>query len=579
MLYHKDLRQSFVARVRARERGKGNSTCHLADAMNSTGDIWHVDYTQKRLEQAAQGWSSIALVFSVNCCMFAVACVLFRLSRSSRTSLFFMGATNSNFAAYPFNQPHMTEWQHFVAFLSTPNDVSSLQQAVGDEGAFYLTFQVYALKMVLAMTAFAFLVLIPTYVLCAPTSLAAFSTMTIRAVPDKSPLLWVSVASCYVFSAMYAIFLTQLGYLCNNKDPTNTNLLCMIPSELSAKTVLVDAGAPKCMSPERTFYLLDQVPIIFPGLISHVAVVYDLTEYKRSHTIRIANENAVDRLTLLLTRKHRGALPWYVHLFHEPRSYLSTTSLASQIQSLQRDIDKRHSHEIRSIQSILTTHRGTGRVFIIFNDPKAKARFVRKIQRRSTTHLVARTPKQHHATLRQKIHELSLLSWHLELAPEPDDLDWHFISYHRAKRTALTALIYTFLTVFIVLFTSPLAVTSAIASGTYAGAIAATSTHASMFALVIYQCAMAGFFLVRGTWHQIAAVVALLVVSSVFMLWQYIRDKGQLYRAVGQPYKPEQTMLLSPNSKCVDMYRDPVLRVLDATTRTQSERYGSIVLP
>ncbi|ETV86592.1 hypothetical protein, variant 2 [Aphanomyces astaci] len=434
--------------------------------MNSTGDIWHVDYTQKRLEQAAQGWSSIALVFSVNCCMFAVACVLFRLSRSSRTSLFFMGATNSNFAAYPFNQPHMTEWQHFVAFLSTPNDVSSLQQAVGDEGAFYLTFQVYALKMVLAMTAFAFLVLIPTYVLCAPTSLAAFSTMTIRAVPDKSPLLWVSVASCYVFSAMYAIFLTQLGYLCNNKDPTNTNLLCMIPSELSAKTVLVDAGAPKCMSPERTFYLLDQ---IFPGLISHVAVVYDLTEYKRSHTIRIANENTVDRLTLLLTRKHRGTLPWYVHLFHEPRSYLSTTSLASQIQSLQRDIDKRHSHEIRSIQSILTTHRGTGRVFIIFNDPKAKARFVRKIQRRSTTHLVARTPKQHHATLRQKIHELSLLSWHLELAPEPDDLDWHFISYHRAKRTALTALIYTFLTVFIVLFTSPLAVTSAIASGTYAG--------------------------------------------------------------------------------------------------------------
>ncbi|RHY41141.1 hypothetical protein DYB34_009097, partial [Aphanomyces astaci] len=111
------------------------------------------------------------------------------------------------------------------------------------------------------------------------------------------------------------------------------------------------------------------------------------------------------------------------------------------------------------------------------------------------------------------------------------------------------------------------------------GAIAATSTHASMFALVIYQCAMAGFFLVRGTWHQIAAVIALLVVSSVFMLWQYIRDKGQLYRSVGQPYKPEQTMLLSPNSKCVDMYRDPVLRLLDATTRTQSERYGSIVLP
>ncbi|ETW04859.1 hypothetical protein H310_03979 [Aphanomyces invadans] len=765
--------------------------------MNSTDDIWHVDYTRKRLEQAAQGWSSIALVVSVNSCMFAVACVLFRVSRSSRTSLFFMGKVNSNYAAYPFNQPHMTEWQQFVAFVFTMNDIASLHKAIGDEGAFYLTFQVYALKMVLVMTAFALLVLIPTYVLCAPTSLAAFSTMTIRALPDKSPLLWVAVVSCYVFSGLYAIFLTQLSRLCNNKDPTNTDLLCMFPSELSAKTVLIDAGAPKCMSPERIFYLLDQ---IFPGLISHVAVVYDLTEYKRSHTIRIAHENTVDRLTLLMARKHRGDLPWYVHLFHEPMSYVSTKSLAAQIQFLQRDIDKRHQDEIRSIQRILTTHRGTGRLFIIFNDPKAKAKFVRKIQHRSTTYLIARTPKKLHTALRQKIHELALTSWHLELAPEPDDLDWHFISYHRVKRTAQTVLLYTFLTVFIVVFTSPLAVTSAIASGKYAGtakslndlvmqtknwaanlspaianvtasyvptmilvminaillnvilhaglmqpkctdsakeksilhysavylifntlvvpsftfvsinsliqhfmgqgqvlemfemlflnnsgvffvnyviqrafvgtamaalrlseagqmcwkvaraltptehddavqpwkfytgtqsalqisvlvvivafstvvpvilpfgsfylfvqhivdkyallyvrpkingkgAIATTSTHASMFALVIYQGAMAGFFLVRGTWHQIAAVVALLLVSMVFMLWHYIRDKGQMYRAVGQPYKPEQTMLLSPNSKSVDMYRDPVLRLLDATTRTQSERYGAIVLP
>ncbi|RHY29577.1 hypothetical protein DYB32_005032 [Aphanomyces invadans] len=572
--------------------------------MNSTDDIWHVDYTRKRLEQAAQGWSSIALVVSVNSCMFAVACVLFRVSRSSRTSLFFMGKVNSNYAAYPFNQPHMTEWQQFVAFVFTMNDIASLHKAIGDEGAFYLTFQVYALKMVLVMTAFALLVLIPTYVLCAPTSLAAFSTMTIRALPDKSPLLWVAVVSCYVFSGLYAIFLTQLSRLCNNKDPTNTDLLCMFPSELSAKTVLIDAGAPKCMSPERIFYLLDQVSLtVRPPVIRILSTI----AFAMSHTIRIAHENTVDRLTLLMARKHRGDLPWYVHLFHEPMSYVSTKSLAAQIQFLQRDIDKRHQDEIRSIQRILTTHRGTGRLFIIFNDPKAKAKFVRKIQHRSTTYLIARTPKKLHTALRQKIHELALTSWHLELAPEPDDLDWHFISYHRVKRTAQTVLLYTFLTVFIVVFTSPLAVTSAIASGKYAdlifntlvvpsftfvyallyvrpkingkGAIATTSTHASMFALVIYQGAMAGFFLVRGTWHQIAAVVALLLVSMVFMLWHYIRDKGQMYRAVGQPYKPEQTMLLSPNSKSVDMYRDPVLRLLDATTRTQSERYGAIVLP
>ncbi|KAF0686183.1 Aste57867_21969 [Aphanomyces stellatus] len=765
---------------------------------NSTQDIWHVDYTRKRMEQAAQGWSSIGLVFSVNSCMFVVACLLFRYARSSRTSLYFMGSSNSNYYAYPFNVPMASDWKRFVAFLKTSSDMESLHLEVGDEGAFYLTFQVYALTMLLTMSGFAFVVLIPTYVYAATTPLSAFSTMTIRALPDHSPLLWVPVVSCYVFSFIYAIFLNRLGRLCNNKDPTKTNLLCMIPSELSAKTILVDAGAPSSMSQERIFYLLDQ---LFPGYVAHVAVVYDLTEYKRNHSRRLDKENMIDRLTLLMTKKHNGKLPWLTHLFQVPLSYMSAAPVSQQIQLLQQEIDHLHQAEIISIKQILTNHRGTGRLFVIFKDPKAKSRFVRKIKPRSATHIVARAPKKHHATLRQKIRELSLTSWHLVLAPEPDDLDWHFISYHRAKRTILTAIIYTFLTVFIVLFTSPLAVTSAIATGTYSnttaqsvndlvfqtkawvanlspvvanltfsyvptmilvminavllnvilhagrmqpkctdsakeksilhysavylifntlvvpsftfvsinsliqyfigqgqvleifemlflnnsgvffvnyviqrafigsavvalrlseaaqmlwkvsravtqkeedaavepwkfytgtqsalqistlvlivtfstvvpvilpfgafyffmqhivdkysllyvrpkikgkGTIAKTSTHASMFVLMIYQYAMGGFFIAKGTAYQITAIAVLVVFTFIIIVWNYIQDKEQLYQAVGKAFTPEQTMLLSPKSSSVDMYRDPVLRLLDATTKMQYERYGSIVLP
>ncbi|KAF0744401.1 hypothetical protein Ae201684P_018799 [Aphanomyces euteiches] len=760
---------------------------------NSTHDIWHVDYTRKRMEQAAQGWKSIGLVFAVNSCMFIVACLLFRVARSSRTSLFFMGTANSNYEAYPFNVP-MTTWARFVAFLKSSVDVETLHRDVGDEGAFYLTFQIYALKMLLAMSLFAIVFLIPTYIASATTPIYAFSTMTIRALPNKSPLLWIPVASCYVFSLFYAIFLNRLSRLCHNKDPTQTNLLCMLPTELSAKTVLVDAGAPLSMSQERIFYLLDQ---IFPGYVAHVTVVYDLGEYKCNYSKRLAMENSIERLNILLARKYQGKLRWYSHLFHAPFSFLSSIPMSGQIMTLQTDIDKLHQAEVVSLNRILTTHRGTGRIFVIFKDAKSKAKFVRKTTRRSLNHFLALVPERDQITLRQKVKELRLTSWHLVLAPEPDDLDWHFISYHRAKRTAQTVFLYTFLTVFIILFTSPLAVTSAISAGSYSGTaksvndlvyqtkvwvanmspamanmtfsyiptmilvminavllnvilhagrmqpkstdsdkeksilrysalylifntlivpsftfvsissliqhfmnqgqvleifemlflnnsgvffvnyviqrafigsavvalrlseaaqmfgkvcravtpaehqkavepwkfytgtqsalqisvlvvifsfstvvpvilpfgafyffmqhlvdkysllyvrpkikgkgtIAKTSTHASMLALLIYQTAMAGFFIVRGTTHQIIAVVVLVLVSSLLVMWNYIRDKEQLYRAVGKAYAPEQTVLLSPTSKSVDMYRDPILRLLEPTSKTQSERYGSM---
>ncbi|EQC40424.1 hypothetical protein SDRG_02320 [Saprolegnia diclina VS20] len=766
----------------------------------SQRDIWHVDYGRKRLEQAAQGWWSIMVVFGVNSVGFCVAWCLFLASRSSRSSLYWTGHTDTtattyrvHFGAYP------TPIERFKAFYRKFRDIQSLHIEVGDEAAFYLTFQVYALRLVLAMSGFAFFVLLPVYVFAASTPWSAFSTLTIRSLPDKSPLLWVPVITTYVFSLFYGIFLHKLGRLCNNRDPAKTNLLCMIPSSLSARSILVSSGVPKRMAQDRILYLLDQ---IFPGYMSHVTVVYDLGPYRRLHKQRIDAEDRIERLQLLLRMQLTNSVPWMLRLlpgslrFPEPTCFQAP--LEDQVASLQASIADSKRLEASTLASIIAKNEGTGRIFLIFNDPKWKARFVKKTKYKSVAHMIARAPKKYHNILKRKIDELQLTQWKLDTAPEPDDIDWECVSYQSTKRTLLTATIYTFLTVFIILFTSPLAVTSAISSGAYSttakwvndivfdvqdcvaglspvvakmtfsyiptmilvmingvllnvvyhagrmqpmstdsakeksilhysavylifntlfvpsftfvsinalfqyfldkgqvldlfemlflnnsgvffvnyviqrafvgtavvmlrisegaefawrwsravtpkehayavdawkfytgtqsalqisvlvvivafstvvpvilpfgafyffmqhlvdkysllyvrprikgnGAIAKTSAHASMFPLMIYQCAMAGFFLVRGTLYQSTSVVVLLMLTFILILWHYIRDKEQLLRAVGKAYAPDQTMLLSPTSGSVEMYQDPALRSSIAPS-TPATLYGAMVL-
>ncbi|KDO30348.1 hypothetical protein SPRG_05059 [Saprolegnia parasitica CBS 223.65] len=435
----------------------------------SQRDIWHVDYGRKRLEQAAQGWWSIMVVFGVNSVGFCVAWCLFLASRSSRSSLYWMGTTDTTATTYRAHfGAHATPFERFKAFYHKFRDIQSLHIEVGDEAAFYLTFQVYALRLVLAMSGFAFFVLVPVYVFAASTPWSAFSTLTIRSLPDKSPLLWVPVITTYIFSLFYGIFLHKLGRLCNNRDPAKTNLLCMIPSSLSARSILVSSGVPKRMAQDRILYLLDQ---IFPGYMSHVTVVYDLGPYRRLHTQRIAAEDRIERLQLLLRMQLTNSVPWMLRLLPGSLRFPEPTCLQApledQVASLQASIAESKRLEARTLASIIAKNAGTGRIFLIFNDPKWKARFVKKTKYKSITHILARAPKKYHNTLKRKIDELQLTQWTLDAAPEPDDIDWECVSYQSTKRTLLTATIYTFLTVFIILFTSPLAVTSAISSGAY----------------------------------------------------------------------------------------------------------------
>ncbi|OQR95459.1 vacuolar protein sorting-associated protein [Thraustotheca clavata] len=758
-------------------------------------DIWHFDYTRKRQEQAAQGWYSIGVVFGVNSIGFFIAWLLFLKSRSSRKSLYWMGSTDTNEYSYYLHYPKtLSRWQRFKAFLMKFDDVDSLHRQVGDEATFYLTFQRYALRLLFAMTIFAFIVLIPVYIYAAETPLKAFSTMTIRSVPDKSPLLWIPVASCYIFSLMYGVFLNRLSQLTNNRDPTKSNLLCMIPSDLSAKSILVTC-VPKSMPQDRIFYLLDQ---IFPGYLSHVNVVYDLEQYRRLHRLRIMYENQLERIKLLQVMKNHNSVPWTLRMLpgnsQMPEFPCFQRHFDQQIVTLNNDISNLIVLEANAIENIVSNHHGTGRVFLVFNNSKWKARFVKKVKYHSIAPIIKCVPKQYHSILRSKIEELDLTQWQLELAPEPDDIDWESVSYQSTKRTLLTAVIYIFLTAFIILFTSPLAVTTALSTGSYSttakyvndfvyavqdlmeglspimvnfifsyvptiilvminaillnvvyhagrmqptstdsdkeksilrysaiylifntlfvpsctfvsinalfkyfldkgqvldilemfflsnsgvffvnyviqrsfvgtavvmlrmseafefawyssravtrkekekaitawkfytgtqsalqisvlviimsfstvvpvilpfgmlyffiqhlvdkygllyvrpkikgkGTIAKTSAHASMFPLMIYQCAMSGFFLVRGTMYQNASVVVLLMLTFILILWSYIRDKERLHRAVGTAFPHEQTHFLTPTA--VDLYRDPALRSIDTL---ETSHYGTLQL-
>lgn len=61
------------------------------------------------------------------------------------------------------------------------------------------------------------------------------------------------------------------------------------------------------------------------------------------------------------------------------------------------------------------------------------------------------------------------------------------------------------------------------------GSIARTSMHATTWSLLIYQAAMAGFFLVRATRMQSACILILLMTTYIVALFWYIQDKERSY--------------------------------------------------
>jgi hypothetical protein len=72
------------------------------------------------------------------------------------------------------------------------------------------------------------------------------------------------------------------------------------------------------------------------------------------------------------------------------------------------------------------------------------------------------------------------------------------------------------------------------------GSIARTCTHATLSCLIIYQAAMAGFFIVRGTKLQSSCVLILLMFTYILSLWWYIRDKQRAYHRIAQHQREQQ---------------------------------------
>ncbi|POM74752.1 Vacuolar protein sorting-associated protein [Phytophthora palmivora] len=66
------------------------------------------------------------------------------------------------------------------------------------------------------------------------------------------------------------------------------------------------------------------------------------------------------------------------------------------------------------------------------------------------------------------------------------------------------------------------------------GSIARTATHATCVSLLLYQGAMSGFILERGTTTQSAAVLVLLMGTYIVVLWGYVRDKEQQHHMIAR---------------------------------------------
>ena len=88
------------------------------------------------------------------------------------------------------------------------------------------------------------------------------------------------------------------------------------------------------------------------------------------------------------------------------------------------------------------------------------------------------------------------------------------------------------------------------------GSICRSATHATLFCLIIYQAAMAGFFLLRGTLMQSVSILTLLALTYPTALWFYIRDKRIEYQGTARVVDEQASLLSEP----LDQYREPALR-------------------
>ncbi|RLN59615.1 hypothetical protein BBP00_00006406 [Phytophthora kernoviae] len=258
-----------------------------------------------------------------------------------------------------------------------------------------------------------------------------------------------------------------------------THLIGMQPSSLSNRSLFVNRGVPKNLREQRMLRLLDEV---FPGYVEDVSVVFNLAEFHGLQARRRCEETELARMKILHARELNGEKPsWSLRLFPGGVMVPSLRSLLGNLfccfrlcikpiptelqeEQLEAHIKKLRERETMSLSRILHENKGAGRAFVIFKSARLRARFVRRVRNQSITSILARFPEHAQPRLVRYVRELGLTRWQLEAAPEPDDIDWQSVSFPFAKRTIVVLLVNVCILVVLLLFTSPVAVTSAISS-------------------------------------------------------------------------------------------------------------------
>ncbi|DAZ94060.1 TPA: hypothetical protein N0F65_004327 [Lagenidium giganteum] len=312
----------------------------------------------------------------------------------------------------------------------------------------------------------------------------SFAHATIKTVPNESQYLWVPVVTVYLFTLAFVVLFRKLSNLSrvpSSSSPSSSSdadgqghghhhLTGMQPSALSARSLFVDRGLPKTLREERLLYILEQV---FPGYVQDVAVVLNLSEFHAFQRKRKEQEAKYEREKLLDERKRNGeAISWSLRLLPGSMKFpyihrmlrWRNKPFAEREQSIQAKIERLKHAERDSLQRIVQHNHGAGRAFIVFHNPRLRARFVRRVRNRSIMSILSRFPEQALPRLKRYVREIGVTRWHLSAAPEPDDIDWESVSFPFAKRTAVVLLINVVIILLLFLFTSPVAVTSALSS-------------------------------------------------------------------------------------------------------------------
>ncbi|KAE9022326.1 hypothetical protein PR001_g11676 [Phytophthora rubi] len=263
------------------------------------------------------------------------------------------------------------------------------------------------------------------------------------------------------------------------KAPERTHLIGMQPSTLSNRSLFVHRGLPKQLREQRLLRLLDEV---FPGYVEDVSVVFNLAEFHGLQARRRREETELARMKILHELEFNGEKPsWSLRLLPGGVMIPSLRSLLSNLfccfrwcsrpvpmeereEQLQHHIKELREKEAMCLSRILHDNKGAGRAFVIFKSARLRARFVRRVRNQSITSILARFPEHAQPRLVRYVRELGLTRWQLEAAPEPDDIDWQSVSFPFAKRTVVVLLVNVCILVVLLLFTSPIAVTSAISS-------------------------------------------------------------------------------------------------------------------